>query len=136
MPPLTRLFVVQTTADIDDAGTDAGFQLQIARPGGDVLMDFPDLEHDERERGRTDQYEFDLSGVAPPVNSDDPGFSIIMRMVSTEDGWLPSSIFVFGQTTAGTTIPLGSHPSWSFGAFDRGAGAGGLDAHVISGFSQ
>jgi hypothetical protein len=90
MARINGLTIIQTTADETDAGTDGGFQLQIARPGGDVLRTFPDLPYDERERGRTDQYFFDLSGEN--VDSNAPGFQVIMRTLSA-DGWLPSSIF-------------------------------------------
>ena len=36
MARINGLTIIQTTADEDDAGTDGGFQLQIARPGGDL----------------------------------------------------------------------------------------------------
>jgi hypothetical protein len=72
MPQLNAIRVIQTTADVKDANCDAGFQLQIFRSGGDVLLDFPDLPYDERERGRTDRYRFDVSGLG--VDSSDPSF--------------------------------------------------------------
>jgi len=130
MPRITGLTVINTTADEDDAETDADFQLQIARPGGDLLFTEPDLPHDERERGRTDQYFYDLSGEN--VDSDAPGFQIIMRILSS-DGWLPSSIFVIGHTPSAGNVVLGSHPTWTDGWFDSGDDAAGPAEHVISG---
>ena len=130
MPQLNKIIVIHTTADESDAGTDADFALEITKPGTDVRKEFPDLPYDERERGRTDIYEFDVSGDG--VNSDDPVFSITMRMTSSEDGWLPQSIFVLGETTTGSTITLGAHPQWGGGWFDRGSDAAGPEAHVIS----
>jgi len=122
--------VVHTTADKAYAGTDADFQLQIGRPGDDLVKDFPDLPHDERERGRTDLYVFDVAG--DNVNSDDPNFGLTMRMINSEDGWLPESMLVLGQTFSGEAIVLGSHPQWNGGWFDRGSDAEGPEAHVIS----
>jgi hypothetical protein len=130
MPQLNRIFVTHTTADESDAGSDADFQLRIRMPGDDVIRDFPDLPHDERERGRTDFYEFDVSG--DNVNSDDPVFRITMKMINTDDGWLPQSIFVIGETTTGGIVTLGAHPQWSDGWFDRGSDAAGPEEHVIS----
>ena len=130
MTQINGLTIIQTTADKEDAETDADFQLQVTRPGGDLLVTFPDLPHDERERGRTDQYFFDLTGKN--VNTSVDNFQVIMRILS-DDGWLPSSIFVLGHPLAGQTFVLGSHPTWTDGSFDSGAGAGGPAEHVISG---
>jgi hypothetical protein len=130
MPLLSTIRVIHTTSNVDDAGTDADFQLQVERNGGDVLREFPDLPHDERERGRTDHYEFDVSGEG--VNSDDPSFAITMRMISSEDGWLPQSIFVSGDTFDGNTVLLGSHPQWDRGWFDKGDDPAGPVEHRIT----
>jgi hypothetical protein len=134
MPQLNRIFVIHTTADEEDADSDADFQLQIARSvPPDVLRTFEDLDHDDRERGRTDQYEFDVSG--DNVNTDDPalakGGGIIMRMINSDDGWLPKSIFVLGETIDGKTVVLGSHPQWDGGFFDTGHDPD-ISSHVIS----
>ena len=129
MARISGLTIIHTTA-YDDADTDADFQLQVARPGGDLLLTFPDLPHDEREGGRTDQYFFDLSGEI--VDSDAPGFQVIMRILSS-DGWLPSSIFVIGHTPDGGNVVLGSHPTWTEGWFDSGDDPAGPAEHAISG---
>jgi hypothetical protein len=130
MARISGLTIIHTTAYDDDADTDADFQLQVARPGGDLLLTFPDLPHDEREGGRTDQYFFDLSGEN--VDSDAPGFQVIMRILSS-DGWLPSSIFVIGHTPDGGNVVLGSHPTWTEGWFDSGDDPAGPAEHAISG---
>jgi hypothetical protein len=131
MPRLNTITVIHTTKNESDAGTDADFVLEIVKQGQDVLKEFPDLPHDERERGRTDQYDFDVSG--DDVDSSDPFFSISMRLVNSEDGWLPKSVFVFGQTVNGDNVVLGSHPEWNDGWFDRGSDAAGPEVHTISG---
>jgi hypothetical protein len=129
MPELNAIRVIHTTADESTAETDADFQLQIFRTGEDILLDFPELPHDERERGRTDRYRFDVSGMG--VDSSDPSFGLVMRMVTTTDGWLPASIEVLGETTTGQTVVLGSHDPWTDGAFDR-QNPDASDTHLIS----
>ncbi len=129
MPQLNSITVIQTTANESNAGTDAGFQLQIFRSGGDVLLDFPALDQEEREPGLTERYRFDVSGFG--IDSSDPSFGLAMRMVSTEDAWLPASIEVLGQTVTGETVVLGSHDPWTEW-FDRGDNPAGPDTHVIS----
>jgi hypothetical protein len=129
MPQLNTIRVIQTTADESNADTDAGFQLQIFRSGEDVLLDFPDLAHNERERGGTDRYRFDVSGLG--IDSSDPSFGLAMRMVSTDDAWLPASIDVLAETVTGETVVLGSHDPWTEW-FDRGSNPAGSDTHMIS----
>jgi hypothetical protein len=132
MAQINGLTIIHTTANVVDAGCDSRFQLQVVTPGGDVVRDFPSLPHDERERGRTDQYFFNLSGAG--VDSDTPVFQVRM-MILDHDGWLPSSIFVIGHRPGGGTVLLGSHPTWKKGSFDSGNNAGGPAQHVISGSS-
>ena len=130
MAQINGLTIIQTTADESDAGTDGSFQLQVGKPGADVVRSFPDLPYDERERGRTDRYFFDLSGE--DVDSDAPDFEIGIRTLSN-DGWLPSSIFVIGHTSDSRSVVLGSHPTWTDGWFDSGSDAAGPPYHVVSG---
>jgi hypothetical protein len=113
MPRINGLTVIHTTADEENAGSDADFQLQVVLPGEDLLLPFENLpNHDDRERGNTEQYDFDLSGA--DVDSDAQGFQVIMRIVepNADDGWLPSSILVIGHTANGVDVVLGSHPDW------------------------
>jgi hypothetical protein len=131
MPVLTRVFVIHKTANKEDANSDANFQLQLARPGGDVILSFPDQPQDERERGSTDLYEFDLSNE-PQVNTDDPGFDVSM-INQSDDGWLPQSIFVLAETTEGKTIVLGAHPTWGNTWFDTDGSPNSGPKHSIGG---
>jgi hypothetical protein len=93
--PLNTIFVIHTTKNVANAGTDASFELQIERFGAPtVKLRFPDLPHNERERGRTDSYRFEVSRRR--IGSDQ-SFEIFMQMLDTNDGWLPESLFVIGM---------------------------------------
>lgn len=130
MATLRRIFVFHKTSRATDAQTDASFQLIASTPGVNFIAPFPNLPHDEREKGRTDQYTFDVSGNRTPVDSDNT--EITMEMTSSSNGWLPESIWVLGETTSGRRLILGQHPNWRGGWFDRGNDAAGPDKHVIS----
>ena len=118
MVQINTLFVVHTTSrSMPDARTDANFELQIVRPGDDPDFKrlFPDLPHNEREAGRTDCYRFDVS-----KDNIDSRMTMYMEMVDTNDGWLPSSLFVIGIVPDGTGRLLGTHPRWpNTSWFDR-----------------
>jgi hypothetical protein len=140
MPKVNTIFVIHTTRNQNNANTDASFELEITdRPFGSQIHVkkfrdlFPSLPHNERERGRTDSYRFDVSD--DDIDSNANEFKITMRMVSTQDGWLPESIFVIGITPAGAAVLLGSHPNWPTGKwFDRGDPRYSPE-HTISGSS-
>jgi hypothetical protein len=140
MARIIAIYVIHRTSLAADAGTDADFQLHITRssPARDVLLPFPEkVGVDERVRGQTDIYYFDVANAN--IDSTEPGFSIIMRMTNTNDGWLPSSIFVIGVSPTRVRggikdVLLGSHPEWPRTKwFDRGRDAVGPAEHVISG---
>jgi hypothetical protein len=141
MAELSRIFIIHTTSNESNAQTDADFALLASTAGIDFVQLFPDLPHDEREQGRTDEYEFDVSGAAgmpgvEPIDSDNTRLMIIMT--STTNGWLPSSIWAIGETVAGEYVVLANEPDWEERPrpeekwFDRGDGAVGPDRHLIS----
>ncbi|MEU6191281.1 hypothetical protein [Nocardia sp. NPDC047038] len=110
MAILRTVYVIHTTRDEEDANTEAEFQLHIVVPGselGSVQLDFPDVAGNERERGRTDRYRFHVNGLG--VDSE---HRMYMRMVTTDDGWHPESIWVIGVTTDGKSHLLSSHENW------------------------
>ena len=129
MAHIKGLTVIHTTADAANAGSDSGFQLEVVTSHELVVLPFLDLEHDERERGRTDQYDFSLE---QSVDVDDDEFEVKMKILG-DDGWLPSSIFVIGCRPNAKTRLLGSHPTWTSGFFDSGADPAGPAEHVVSG---
>jgi hypothetical protein len=123
MADITTVFIFHTTASSEDAESDAGFELILERQGGDLRLAFPDLPHDDRERGRTDEHTFDVSGEGITTET-----KLSIRMTSSTDGWLPKSIWAIGQTTEGTFEVLAANPEWSKGAFDLP----GLAEHAIN----
>jgi len=136
---ISDIFVIPTTAGYVHAGTDAGFELIVRGPGGfEARAPFEDLPHDERERGRTDQYRFIFD---EPFDWDPAQWTVSMRMTSTRDGWLPFTLFVLGKVAPATGAPaewvvMGAHDPWPGDKwFDRGPPPEDQHPeHVISGF--
>ncbi|WP_280249221.1 hypothetical protein [Nocardia abscessus] len=144
MPIIHTIIVVHTTSTITDANSDAPFSLNIYRqrppPQDDKLLmnpNFPSLPHNEREKGLTDCYSFDFTD--DPINWISQTENLVtMRMIGSNDGWLPQSIFVIGIQPDRNAIVLGSHPAWpSTNWFDRGRDPirGSRPEYGISGFS-
>ncbi|WP_179475801.1 hypothetical protein [Mycolicibacterium vinylchloridicum] len=132
MAKINKLFVVHTTKNIANAGTDADFQLYIHRFGAKPLaLIFPDLPYNERERGRTDFYRFNVSRKSIYTER---SLRIYMTMLNSSDGWLPESIFLIGETSTGESVVLGSHPDWPsdlwFDTNEPGSQAGHLIAYT------
>jgi hypothetical protein len=113
MPTVQTIWVVHTTSTRTNADTDGGFTLIINGISGDQVaaLQFPDLPHDERERGRTDEYRFaDLSRFRILSESiDDNTFCIRAR---SDDAWLPKTVWIIGQTEEGDYTLLAGDGSW------------------------
>jgi hypothetical protein len=114
MPKLKKIVVAHTTAKVSNAGSNAEFTLVIQRPppAQQATMPFPSNPGDDRLSGNLDIYDFDLKGKN--IDSDDPGFDILMSINTGNPGdeWLPASMFVLGQTTDNNIIILGDHYEW------------------------
>ena len=122
MPYISDVFVIHTTSGRGDAETDAGFELIVRGPGNyEARAAFEDLKHDEREQGRTDEYRFIFD---TPFNWEPDRWTVSMRMTSTKDGWLPSTIFVLGKVASDNPaewVVMGAHRPWPNDKwFDRG----------------
>lgn len=110
MAKLKELFVVHTTKNVADANTDADFALDIEMFGIEpVRLPFPDLPYNERERGRTDFYRFDVSRKGLYTER---SLRIRMTMLNSTDGWLPESLFLIGNTELGESLVLAAYPDW------------------------
>jgi hypothetical protein len=59
MAQINVIYVVHTTRNVGNAQTAADFELIVTRPGGDLRRPFPELRHNERERGLTDSYQIE-----------------------------------------------------------------------------
>lgn len=129
MAILKRIFIIHRTSKESNAQTDASFDFIASRPGPDFIMAFPNYpDIDEREQGRTDEYEFDVEGE----NIDSETTILTMFMRTTNNGWLPDRIWALGETEQNEIVILGAHPEWEGGWFDRGDDAVGSDRYIIS----
>ncbi len=106
---VTTIIVEHTTSKESNANTDADFDLYIYNNicGGSVEIDFPDNPDNEREKGKTDIYTFNVDGY----NIDSDLFFLAIANKNT-DGWLPSKIKI-QYTTQDQTIHTYAHiDSW------------------------
>jgi hypothetical protein len=114
MARLRFLYVIHTTANVTDADTEGTFVLVVFSPVNPQAeigsFQFPDLPHDERERGRTDQYRFDVSSLNVNMFGID-GDTLAIRTRS-DDAWLPSSIWVIGEDVQGNRELKVALPNW------------------------
>lgn len=114
MAILERVWVIHTTHDAEDSNTDDSFSLEIQTADERVDLMFPNLPHDERERGRTDEYEFDLRDYNVDHLEVDPGDIRITTHGS--NAWRARSIWVIGRTADGGYHLLVARPDWPHNA--------------------
>jgi hypothetical protein len=119
MATLRFLWVIHTTSTQANADTENKFRLNLlASPfpfpqGTTVRLPFPDLPSpDERERGVTEEYRFDLSGVEPRINMTFLDAEEISITILGDDAWLPASIWVIGEDVNSTRRLLAGVPNW------------------------
>jgi hypothetical protein len=114
MATLQTLWVIHTTSNVADSDTDEGFELVIRgtiNPGAIAArIRFPNLPHDERERGRTDEYRFQL--LKFDINMFGLSESEFCIRILGDDAWLPASIWIIGQDIVGRRELLASIPNW------------------------
>jgi len=115
MAILERVWVIHTTSRQAEAGTDARFSLEIQTRSQRFAPNFPRLPHDERNRGRTDQYEFDLRDVEIDHEDVEPGN--IRITILGRDRWLPESIWIVGRDRNGGFHLLVARPAWPSNAW-------------------
>jgi hypothetical protein len=133
MATLKYLWVIHTTSTSTDAGTDDGFELQVRSPINPqaliAQLRFPDLPHDERERGRTDEYRFDMREFNVNMSGfREANFSIVTLGTNA---WLPASIWVIGQDVEGTRRLLASVPRWPSNLWFSRDSSEGQTAHAL-----
>ncbi|MGH9970006.1 MAG: hypothetical protein ACREBG_19730 [Pyrinomonadaceae bacterium] len=112
MARLRTLWVIHTTSAQGDANTDERFRMIIKDSSAQrTELVLPSLQHDERERGRTDEYVFNLEGgrfiEMETLRPADIGIEI-----TGGNAWLPKSIWVIGQDVQGGRKLLAAQPSW------------------------
>ncbi|NUU18491.1 hypothetical protein HP550_14640 [Cellulomonas humilata] len=113
---LDHFWVIHTTSSTPDADTDDGVSIGLLftqpNPQFEIWMDFPDLPHDERERGRTDQYRFNIVESETNISMDLLGPRNFALRTKGRDAWLPESIWVIGQDVDGNRRLLVGLPRW------------------------
>jgi hypothetical protein len=116
----TRLILILTTADQNDAGTDDTITLRITDTLGQVLVNqtFTDTPQDDLERAQANFYYADVKGAIIRTNLTDKSIEL---SINGNDAWLPASLFLFGlDAREGETVrfvtPLVHLPEWPFGS--------------------
>ncbi|BCW67339.1 hypothetical protein NicSoilB4_21020 [Arthrobacter sp. NicSoilB4] len=123
MAMLKTLWIIHTTAIETPAVTRPGFPTipgTGANAGTDDKFDlllnnrrfrFPDLpDPDEREPGKTEEYEFDVQSAR--VDMDNVSGRYIVIEILGNDAWLPSSIWAIGEDVNGDSKVLAHVPKW------------------------
>ncbi len=110
MAILERIWVIKTTSTKNNAETDEEFSLEIQSQGQIQTLKFPDLSHNEREKGRTDEYEFDLRNYEFDDEQLMPGE--IRLLIHGNNAWLPQSIWIIGKNVEGNFKLIVARPDW------------------------
>ena len=116
---LSYIWIIHTTSQIQNADTEDKFRLDIAHPTipQELLLSlpFPDLPSpDERERGVTEQYKFDLTVAEGSINTDLAASDIRITILGN-DAWLPDSVWAIGEDVHGIRGLLAGVPNWPTG---------------------
>ncbi len=116
MANLDHFWLIHTTSTETDADTEDTFRLGLRftqpNPQFEIWLDFPDKPYDQRERGRTDQYRFNI------VESETPIAMELLRarnfVIATDgsDMWLPDSLWIIGQNVNGDRRLVVGIPRW------------------------
>jgi hypothetical protein len=116
MALLDHFWVIQTTSTRSDADTEDSFKLGLLftqpNPQFEIWLDFPDLPHDERERGRTDQYRFNIVESDTEISMELLQARNFAIATNGNDAWLPDSIWIIGQDVNEARRLLAGIPRW------------------------
>lgn len=96
---LTDLWILHTTATAEGAATDADLVLHVDAPRGAWQLPFPELPHNERESGRTDEYHFDLLQQRIEWRHVDGGRVTLAVEQTIGSAWLPATMWVVAGFT-------------------------------------
>jgi hypothetical protein len=117
MATLDMFWVIHTTSVLAEADTeDRGFQLGIRRvfpnPNFELWLDFPTPSYDDRERGRTDQYRFNIDQNEFQIPMEALNRSNFAIFTDGRDAWLPESIWIIGRDVNRRHRLLVDRPFW------------------------
>jgi hypothetical protein len=132
MATLDMFWLIHTTSVLSNADTeDKAFTLILREafpnPEFELFLQFPKPSYDDRERGRTDQFRFniDQAQFQIPMESLNPRNFVIRTAGS--DMWLPESIWIVGRDVNRNHRLLVAIPFWpshlQFSQDDPGAAA-------------
>ncbi|WP_320773577.1 hypothetical protein [Streptomyces sp. CRN 30] len=138
MANLDMFWLIHTTSVLENSDTEDKTSYRLIftpgpQPDAPLFLPFPRPLYDDREKGRTDQFRFniDQSKIAVSLTSLHPSnFTII---TSGKDMWLPESIWLIGRDVNGGHRLIVSRPFWpshlkfSEEESDDGAGQHRLD---------
>ncbi len=117
MATLDMFWVIHTTsilaqADTEDHQFKLGIRHVFPNPDFELWLNFPTPSYDDRERGRTDQYRFniDQNEIKIPMESLNPSKFVIST--GGRDAWLPESIWIIGRDVNRNHRLLVAIPFW------------------------
>lgn len=116
MADLDHFWMIYTTSTKSDADTEGSFRLGLlfTQPNinFEIWLNFPDLPHDERERGRTDQYRFNIVERETPISMNLLQPRNFVIETTGNDAWLPDSIWIIGEDVNSNRELLVGIPRW------------------------
>ena len=124
---ISRLLMLMTTADVENAGTDDTIELQITDAAGSIIVDYdvPDTPQQDQERAQANFY---FVPVGSRFTKNDLNAGSIRLRIQGSDAWLPQSFFLFGLDGAagrpGSLVPLVHIPNWTLGWMSTDPGEG------------
>lgn len=138
MATLDMFWLIHTTSVLSQADTeDKAFTLIVREafpnPEFQLFLQFPKPSYDDRERGRTDQFRFNIDQSQFKINMGSLSPRNFVIATAGSDMWLPESIWIVGRDVNRdhrllVAIPFWpSHLRFSQQESDDGAGQHSLD---------
>lgn len=126
---ITRLLVVMTTADKEDAGTDDKIELRIVNSDGLLAVNhvFPDTSQSDLERAQANLY---YVPVNIPFSKIELSATSIRLSILGKNAWLPAQFFLFGlsEEEGGQppefVVPIVHLPTWPLSTLSTEPGEG------------
>jgi hypothetical protein len=116
MANLDEFWLIQTTSTAEDADTEDTFSLGVLftqpNPQFEIWLDFPSKPYDLRERGRTDEFRFNINQNETRIPMDLLGPRNFVVATNGSDKWLPASFWVIGQDVEHKRRLLVGIPRW------------------------
>jgi len=109
-------WLIHTTSILSNADTeDKAFNLILRgfpNPEFELFLPFPKPTYDDRERGRTDQFRFNIDQSKFDINMESLGPRNFVIQTTGSDMWLPESIWIVGRDVEQHHRLLVAIPFW------------------------